>query len=398
MIWFVFFFAAAVAAADIWVWRRCFRPRTMRPALRGSIAAVLVCFDALPLAVWLIGKLAPDNTRAVMMACMWLIYIYLATSLPRMLFYLFAAISRRRSVRLAGAAASLVLFAVLLRGMAFCRSHLVVNRVEVWSERLPAAFDGLRVVQFSDLHLGTLVRPENEVGRLVDTINALHPDLVVASGDLVTVRYTELDGSMQRLLGSIRAPYGVVSTIGNHDVGVYVKDTAALPHRVNLDRLIARQREMGWLVLDDSTLYLRRGGDSLSLSGISFPHTQRNLRHRRELPDIDVEEVYTGVSDSLFNITVSHLPQLWQRILSLGYGDLTLAGHVHSMQFKVRLGRWRFSPARLLYKQWSGPYFDGGRMLYVNDGIGYVGYPMRLGACPEVTLFVLHRGTKENEP
>ena len=131
-----------------------------------------------------------------------------------------------------------------------------MNEVEIRTAALPAAFDGFRIVQFSDLHIGTLVRPEREMNRLVDTINALRPDLVVFSGDLVNIRYTELDQPAREILGAIRAPFGVVSTLGNHDVGIYVKDTVALPPEVNTARLIGLQREMGWNMLLDSTVYL----------------------------------------------------------------------------------------------------------------------------------------------
>lgn len=395
MIWIVFALSATVAVADLIAWRRMFRGIVRRP-VRRTFAVLLAASDLLPLAVFLSGVLAEDNPTPLMHLYAWMIYVYLLLCLPRLVFYLFAALSHRRAVRIAGATAAAALAIALLWGMAYCRTHLVINRTEVFSDRLPASFDGMRIVQFSDLHIGALLRPETEVRRLVDTIIALRPDLVVFSGDLVNIRYTELDERMQRLLGGIEAPMGVVSTIGNHDVGVYVKDTVALPPEIDLKRLIRRQRKMGWRVVDDETVYLHRGGDSVSLSGISFPISQRNLRHKRSLPGIDLDPVYEGVPDSLYNITISHLPQLWRTIRERGYGDLTLAGHVHSMQFKIRLFGKRFSPAEWLYKEWSGPYRAEGSLLYVNDGIGSVGYPMRLGACPEITLFILRRGC-ENE-
>lgn len=86
-----------------------------------------------------------------------------------------------------------------------------------------------------------------------------------------------------------------------------------------------------------------------------------------------------------------HIPQLWGQIADAGYGDLTLAGHVHSMQMKLRLFGRAFSPAQLLYTRWSGRYDEGGRTLYINDGTGYVVFPMRLGAYPEITLITLRR-------
>ena len=105
----------------------------------------------------------------------------------------------------------------------------------------------------------------------------------------------------------------------------------------------------------------------------------------------DLSGAYRGVPDSLYNITAVHIPQLWGQIADAGYGDLTLAGHVHSMQIKLRLFGRAFSPAQLLYTRWSGRYDEGGRTLYINDGTGYVVFPMRLGAYPEITLITLRR-------
>lgn len=91
-----------------------------------------------------------------------------------------------------------------------------------------------------------------------------------------------------------------------------------------------------------------------------------------------------------FNITLAHVPQLWEQITTAGYGDLTLSGHVHAMQLKIRFSGRGWSPASWLYEHWSGRYDnDDGRTLYINDGTGYVGYPMRLGARPEITLLTL---------
>ena len=148
---------------------------------------------------------------------------------------------------------------------------------------------------------------------------------------------------------------------------------------------------MGWRVLEDTTLYLRRGADSISLTGISFDPALRSRRHDRHLPADNLPTIYAGVPDSLYNITLVHVPQLWKPVMEAGYGDLTLSGHVHAMQFKIRPWGRGWSPAAWLYEHWSGRYDDGRHTLYINDGTGCVAYPMRLGAWPEVTLFTLKR-------
>ena len=178
---------------------------------------------------------------------------------------------------------------------------------------------------------------------------------------------------------------------GNHDIGTYIKDSVSFPAAAEAREVVARQRSIGWRVLEDTTVYLRRGADSISLTGISFDPALRDRRHDRDLPAPGIAKAFAGIPDSLYNITLVHLPQLWEQITAMGYGDLTLAGHVHSMQFKIRPWGRGWSPASWIYEHWSGRYDAGRHTLYVNDGTGYVAYPMRLGAWPEVTLFTLKR-------
>lgn len=388
MNWLTAFLVVLTLGVDWLVRRRMIRHGRPRCAVTAFTLFALVA-DTLPLLFGAVAWLFTDNTTPLVFAGQWVMFAYVLLVAPRMIYALFRFASPRRSVHLLGAAVAAGAVGLLIWGATAGRSRIVVNRLTLTSARLPEAFDGFRIVQFSDLHLGTLVHPERELGRLVDRIEALKPDLIVFSGDLVNIRYTELDSAAMRILGRLKAPFGVVSNIGNHDVGYYIRDSLALPHEVNLSRLIRRQEAMGWRVLDDRTEYLRRGGDSISLSAISFRAAWRNHRHAAEIPDLDLAPVYQGVPASLFNLSLTHAPQLWQPILEAGYGDLTLAGHVHSMQMKLRLGRRAFSPARLLYPQWSGLYERGGRYLYINDGIGYIGYPVRLGAWPEITLIEL---------
>lgn len=375
---------SATVVADALYYRHLRRKRS-----RGRRAFLICCIatDALPLLTALVGALSHDNTTAFMLFAMWMLWGWMVAVLPRMLFYLF---SLSRLPRL-GAAAGLCLAGTLVWGATKGRTALLVNRIEIRSERLPAGFDGFRIVQLSDIHLGTVIRPERELQRIVDSVGALRPDLVVFTGDLVNIRSSELDGRAVRILSGLDAPCGVVSVTGNHDAGTYIKDTVAQPCAQSLAEVVRRQRAMGWRVLEDTTVYLRRNGDSISLSGLSFDPSLRHLRHDRDLPAAALDAVYEGVPRSLYNVTAVHLPQLWEQIAAAGYGDLTLSGHVHGMQLKIRLFGRTFSPAQWLYTRWSGAYEQAGRTLYINDGTGCVAYPMRLGAYPEITLITLKR-------
>lgn len=372
----------AAIAAD---WLHCRRRGPEAPKSRLYLIWIVVT-DLLPFAVLALGVLSPDNTSPVIMASMWMVWAWMAATLPRLVYYTFNFFGWRRTGMLLATA----LAALLVIGATAGRTRLRVSHTEVCSAKLPEAFDGARIVQISDLHLGTIVRPERELTRLANRINALQPDWVVFTGDLVNIRAEELDDRAARLLGRIKAP--VYSVTGNHDVGAYIKDSLHHPMAENLREVIARQRAMGWNLLDDETRYLHRGRDSISLTGLSFDPALRLLRHKRDLPATGLERAFAGVPTGLYNLTLVHVPQLRSKITAAGYGDLVLSGHVHAMQCKVRPWGRGWSPAALLYREWSGRYEDSdGKVLYINDGIGCVGYPMRLGARPEITLITLKR-------
>lgn len=364
--------------------------RYSRLARRGCRPSALhtglwLVFDLLPF-VMPLSYLFLDNTPPAVRTSMWLLWCWLFVQGPRFLYRLLRRLRRPRlGIALAAAVAATMLWGALAG-----RRNLRTERIECCSEQLPAAFDGFRIALFSDLHLGALVDTEGEVGRLVERINALHPDLVCFTGDLVNIRYTELDATAERLLRGIEAP--LFSVLGNHDVGTYIGDKRALPPAESCRRLVERQQAMGWHLLQDTTVYLRRGDDSIALSGLSFDPALRKRRHDKRLPPAETAKCYRDVPPQLFDITLVHLPQYWDQVRAAGYGDLTLSGHTHAMQCRLRFGDGRgWSPARLLYKRWGGRYDADGSTLYINDGVGYVGYPMRLGARPEVTLITLRR-------
>ena len=193
----------------------------------------------------------------------------------------------------------------------------------------------------------------------------------------------------------ISAP--VYSSIGNHDTGIYILDTVILPKNENRQLLLDKERSLGWTILDDTTTYIRRGCDSISISGISFSDELHEFRHLTNIPDFDISQTYENVPEEMFNITVSHIPQLWNSIIACGYGDLTLAGHVHGMQVKLRIFGHDISPAKLFYNEWSGLYERNEHRLYINDGIGYVGMFIRAGVRPEVTVITLKSSKSEQK-
>lgn len=381
--------AASVVLLDYLFYRRTISGWNNRFVRIVTVAALAVT-DLLPVfsavIFWLI-----DNSQLTMAIGMWINTFYFLSVLPRIAFYVgFLPIRNRRTGLPVGAVLCTIVLSILLVSVLHTRKNIEVKECELKFASLPAAFDGYRIAFFSDLHVGAMINPEKEIRSVVDRINGLHPDLVIFGGDLVNIRYTELSDEIIRILGGIDAPDGVVSVMGNHDTGIYIKDTIAMPRAENVRMVDAAMKDMGWTPLRDSTVYVARGGDSISITGLDFTDALLEYRHSFSVSEeYDTKPVFADVPDSVFNVTVSHMPQLWRNITDANHGNLTLAGHVHATQVKLECEDIRISPAMLMYKEWSGLYGEGEHRLYINDGVGNVGFYMRIGARPEITLLKL---------
>lgn len=354
------------------------------------IIATLTIANILPYIAVVIMRLSDKPT---MVCTMWLLTIYTILSLSRFALYIgLFTITNHYSKWFVGAILCTIVACVLVVGVVRTRKELTTKSTEIFSARLPEAFDGYRIAFFSDLHIGSMISVAEMCRNMVERINSLDADLVVFGGDLVNARYDELTPQLQTILGDIKARDGVVAVLGNHDTGVYVRDTVALPIEENTRLLKGRIEKMGWRVIDDTTESIVRGEDSITLTGIGFSHELLEHRHSASVADsLDLSPIYEGVPRDKFNITLSHMPQLWRKISALGYGDLVLSGHVHAMQMKLRIGAHEFSPAQLMYKEWSGHYKEQNSQLYITDGVGSVGFHLRIGAPPEITVLTLRR-------
>lgn len=383
----IFALSLLIIWAD-WVAYRRFLRYTSYGWLRWGVVTLLILSNALPyIAVammWLLDL-------PTMVPTMWVLTVYTVLSLSRLALYVGLLLVRHRYARwILGGVFCVVALWVLLTGVVRTRKEIEIRSVDIASCRIPRTFDGYRIALFSDMHLGSMTSAAKMCRDVVEKINSLNADLVIFAGDLVNVRYEELTPELASILGGIKARDGVVAVLGNHDTGVYERDTVALPIMENTRLLIERIEEMGWRVVDDSTESIVRGCDTITLTGIGFSRELLEYRHSASVADsLDLRPIYEGVPRNRFNITVSHMPQLWRKAASVGYGDLVLSGHVHSMQVKLPLFGREYSPAQLMYREWSGLYEENGHYLYINDGIGSVGFHLRIGAPPEITEIIL---------
>ncbi len=363
--------------------RRCVRTLCIATSLSPLVAISFLSLD--------LG----GQGRGALLFGSWVILIFMMSLAPR-IFYYPLALFRSKALNIVGGALSLFVVGVMVWGATIGRTRIELSEVVDSESGIPAAFDDFRVVHISDLHVGVLINQTKELQRVVDMVNAQSPSLVVFSGDLVHISADELTPEVMNILRGIRSEYGVASVIGNHDIGVYINDADQGVINSETERIREKQRQLGWHVLEDQTIYITRGEDSISVTGIAYSAELQEFRHSGDLPQMDLSRAYSGVSSDMWNLSISHLPQLWDDIMDLGYGDYTLSGHVHAMQIKLFAGNDKrgWSPAEWMYDQWSGLYIeteDGERegALYINDGIASVGWPMRIGAYPEVTSITL---------
>lgn len=339
--------------------------------------------------IWLAYEFTSPTSDPTSTIYVWGIFIYLVVYLPKLVFMLVSwpeiFIKNTKAFTLAGAIAGTLTALVLIWGSAFGRFEFVTRAVEIHSSKLPKSFDNYKIVQFSDTHLGNFGHSDKIINELVERINALHPDLIVFTGDLVNTKASEIDRFKATLL-KLKAKDGIYSIMGNHDYGDYVSWYSDADYKNNLQSMYQKQTELGWKLLRNETSFLTKGKDSIPLIGVeNWGEPPFHLYG-------DLDKAIAGKKLSGFKILLSHNPEHWRRVVVPQYDiDLTLSGHTHAMQMALKLGSERYSPAVLKYKNWGGLYELNGKQIYVNEGIGYVLYPMRFGAGPEITVLTLKR-------
>jgi len=283
-----------------------------------------------------------------------------------------------------GLAAGTTLFSSLIYGFTN-KYNYRVKRVKLTYDNLPKAFNGLKIVHFSDVHSGSFMNKkavEEGVQKIIDQ----NGDLVIFSGDLVNDRATEMKNYMN-LFNKIKAPMGVFSTFGNHDYGDYVKwPYDGVTKDQNLVHLAEVHRQLGWKLMMNEHVVLEKDGDEMALIGIE------NWSAKARFPKYgDMKKAYSGTENYRFKILISHDPSHWDAQVRPDYPDvdLTLSGHTHGMQFGVEIPGFKWSPVQYFYKEWHGLYEEGKQKLYVNPGFGFIGYPGRVGIMPEITVIEL---------
>lgn len=362
---------------------------------------------------------------------MWMLTSYMSIYIPKMIYCLFSIIgripqlfkaSRWMWTKYLGIIVALFGFASVWTGIFYTRYHIETVDVTLTSDKLPDSFDDYKIVQISDLHLGTWGENTRFVGNLVNKVNAMDADLIVFTGDIVNQKTDEILPFLNEL-SRLKAKDGIYSILGNHDYGDYVDWPSEQAKENNLNDLKKYQHQIGWRMLNNNHTFIKRiisnpsdsieVADSIALIGVENwgdPPFGQYGNLEIAYPSNDSH----NLTDNNFKILLTHNPAHWVEVVRKETNiDLSLSGHTHAMQASVSGFGKRWSPAVWRYETWGGFYTNGenGKIedfgnpdednmtrslkkpsLYVNIGAGEVGIPFRLfSAYPEITLITLKK-------
>lgn len=381
-------------ACDYYIYAKLaktFKPRWIKLS-HCALSALLLIYVIIAVAL---PRRSIDNDGLV--AIMWMLYSYFTFYVPKYIGIIIYWISKipallkKTKSKVPAIIASIVgafIFISMWWGALVTRYDYEIKEVTLEYDNLPESFDGYRIAQFSDLHLGSYAGDTTYVSRLVDAINGLDCDIIFFTGDLVN-RQTDEAEPFIGTLGRLHARHGVYSILGNHDYGDYRSWKSPEEKARNLQYMGEIQAEMGWQLMNNCDTCIRLGSDSITVIGVENwgepPFSQYGK----------LSVAHPDLKDGNFKILLSHNPRHWRgEVLPLTNIDLMLAGHTHAMQIELDIFGLRLSPSAWVYPEWGGVYKEGGQILYVNIGIGEVAMPMRIGATPEITLITLKKAPK----
>ena len=332
----------------------------------------------------------PDNPNSL--------YIYLLLlgiiAIPKLVFMLcsvtgltFSKLLHKKSAKhpannygnLIGLICVPVIWYVVLYGSFIGFNKVEVNRQTFASPDLPKAFDGYKVVLFSDAHVGSYTaRNEHVLKKAIDNINAQHPDMIVYTGDIQNTQPQDIYRHMD-VLSSLKAKDGIYTILGNHDYGDYICGNTARKV-ANMRETMSLEKQMGWTLLMNEHRYIDRGKSHIIIAGME--NDGDGIRFPQKG---DIKKTLKGVDDDDFVLMLEHDPSSWRRkIIPDGRAQLTLSGHTHKMQFAL----FDWCPMSLTGKEVNGWYTEDEQSLFVTAGLGGL-IPFRFGAPGEIVVITL---------
>jgi len=297
--------------------------------------------------------------------------------------YVFSEKESLLVIPLIGLFAGFLTFFVILYGIFKARYNFKVHHVKLPFNHLPEGFHGLKIVQISDLHLGSFNHQFHILDRAINKINQLEPDLLVFTGDLVNNYAWELRG-WKKAFRHFSPNISKFAVLGNHDYGDYSKWDSKEAKQENFEAIKTFYKENNFKLLLNESEIITSKNEKIAIIGVENwgnpPFKQYG----------DLQKALSGTEEVPFKILLSHDPTHWpEEVIKQTNIALTLSGHTHGMQAAFKLKNKEWSPIKYKYKHWAGLYENNKQCLYVNRGLGWLGFPGRLGMRPEITLIEL---------
>lgn len=297
--------------------------------------------------------------------------------------YVFSDTQSFLVIPLIGLFSGVLPFFVIAYGIFKAIYNFKVYHVKLKFKHLPKPFKGLRIVHISDLHLGSFNYRFQVLDRAIHKINHLKPDFIFFTGDLVNNYAWELRG-WQRVFRKLSAKIGKYAVLGNHDYGDYSTWKTKKEKQENFNAIKRFYDDNDFKLLLNAADCIELKGEHIAIVGVENwgnpPFKQYG----------DLDKALNNVKHISFKILLSHDPSHWsEEVINNTNIALTLSGHTHGMQAGINLKSKTWSPIKYKYKHWAGLYNHNNQYLYVNRGLGWLGFPGRLGMRPEITCIEL---------
>ena len=293
--------------------------------------------------------------------------------------------SRRKFISNLSLAVAAIPIPIMIHGITRGRYNFKVVNHEIGFKDLPESFDGYTITHLSDFHCGSF-ESRNKLKYAIDLVNEQNSDLIAFTGDFVNNTYTEILPWIDEFK-NINSKDGKFSILGNHDYGDYYDWGNEENKKLGFKKLIEIQNELGFRVLRDESVHIKKNNEKISLVGVE--NWGDGFKKKG-----DIDKAINGLNESDFKIVLSHDPSHWDKILvdHKEKFNLTLSGHTHGMQFGIEIpGFIKWSPVKYRYKYWAGLYERSNQFINVNRGFGVLGFPGRVGIWPEITVIKLKR-------
>ena len=293
--------------------------------------------------------------------------------------------SRRKFISNLSLAVAAIPIPIMIHGITRGRYNFKVVNHEIGFKDLPESFDGYTITHLSDFHCGSF-ESRSKLKYAIDLVNEQNSDLIAFTGDFVNNTYTEILPWIDEFK-KINSKDGKFSILGNHDYGDYYDWGNEENKKLGFKKLIEIQNELGFKVLRDESVDIKKNKEKISLVGVE--NWGDGFKKKG-----DIDKAINGLDESDFKIVLSHDPSHWDKILvdHKEKFNLTLSGHTHGMQFGIEIpGFIKWSPVKYRYKYWAGLYERSNQFINVNRGFGVLGFPGRVGIWPEITVIKLKK-------